>query len=153
MPSFAYTIKDEEEKVLEGTAEAESEDILRTRLSEQGFTVLEIKQTKVTTGARKVYGGVKAKDLSIMCRQFSVMIDAGVSLVRSLNVLSQQVANAVNKHMKQSVYRTAIPRNVRLSEAPSHGMPVLRYDKSSRGAEAYRELAREFVARNPKGGG
>ena len=67
--------------------------------------------------------------------------------------LSLQVANAVKKHMKQSVFRTAIPRNVRLSEAPSHGMPVLRYDKSSRGAEAYRELARELVARNPKGGG
>ena len=67
--------------------------------------------------------------------------------------LSLQVANAVKKHMKQAVFKTAIPRNVRLSEAPSHGMPVLHYDKSSRGAEAYRELAREFIARNPKGGG
>ena len=67
--------------------------------------------------------------------------------------IQKMVANAVKKHMKQSVYKTAIPRNVRLSEAPSHGMPVLRYDRSSRGAEAYRELAREFVARNSKGGG
>lgn len=67
--------------------------------------------------------------------------------------LSLQVANAVKKHMKQSVFRTCIPRNVRLSEAPSHGMPVLRYDKSSRGAEAYRELARELIQRKPKGGG
>ena len=67
--------------------------------------------------------------------------------------LSLQVANAVKKHMKQAVFKTAIPRNVRLSEAPSHGMPVLRYDKSSRGAEAYRELAKEFIAREKKGGG
>ncbi|MBP5273425.1 MAG: type II secretion system F family protein [Abditibacteriota bacterium] len=103
MPSFAYTIKDEEEQILEGNADAESEDILRTRLSEQGFTVLEIKQTKTTSGARKVYGGVKAKDLSIMCRQFSVMIDAGVSLVRSLNVLSQQVSNPKLKIVLEDV--------------------------------------------------
>ena len=65
--------------------------------------------------------------------------------------LSLQVANAVKKHMKQAVFKTAIPRNVRLSEAPSHGMPVLRYDASSRGAFAYRQLAEEILAQNPKG--
>ena len=67
--------------------------------------------------------------------------------------LSLQVANAVKKHMKQAVYHTAIPRNVRLSEAPSHGMPVLRYDKSSKGSYAYMELAKEFLKRNEKEGG
>ena len=65
--------------------------------------------------------------------------------------LSLQVANAVKKHMKQAVYKTAIPRNVRLSEAPSHGMPVLKYDPSSRGAFAYRQLAEEIMKQNPKG--
>ena len=65
--------------------------------------------------------------------------------------LSLQVANAVKKHMKQAVYRTAIPRNVRLSEAPSHGMPVLKYDPSSKGAYAYRQLAEEIMEKNPKG--
>ena len=65
--------------------------------------------------------------------------------------LSPQVAAAVKKHMKQAVFKTAIPRNVRLSEAPSHGMPVLRYDPSSRGAWAYRQLAEEIMSQNPKG--
>ena len=93
MPNFVYTIKDEEGKVLEGSAESESEDILRGRLGEQGFTVLEVKQQKSTGGARKVYGGVKTRDLSIMCRQFSVMVDSGVTLVRCLDVLGEQVEN------------------------------------------------------------
>ena len=62
--------------------------------------------------------------------------------------LSLQVANAVKKHMKQAVFHTAIPRNVRLSEAPSHGMPVLRYDRSSKGSAAYIELAKELMQRN-----
>ena len=65
--------------------------------------------------------------------------------------LSLQVASAVKKHMKQAVYRTAIPRNVRLSEAPSHGMPVLKTDPSSKGAWAYRQLAEEIMEKNPKG--
>jgi chromosome partitioning protein len=46
------------------------------------------------------------------------------------------------------VYRTVIPRNVRLGEAPSHGMPVILYDSRSRGAEAYQALAREVLERS-----
>lgn len=65
--------------------------------------------------------------------------------------LSMQVANAVKKHMKGKVFKTAIPRNVRLSEAPSHGMPVLRYDRSSKGSAAYYALAKEIMDQNPKG--
>jgi chromosome partitioning protein len=49
--------------------------------------------------------------------------------------------------MNGSVYRTVVPRSVRLSEAPSHGLPIALYDPSSRGAHAYRELAGEVVAR------
>ena len=64
--------------------------------------------------------------------------------------LSLQVANEVKKHMKQYVCKTAIPRNVRLSEAPSHGKPVLAYDRNSRGAQAYYELAEELLRRNPR---
>ena len=48
----------------------------------------------------------------------------------------------------RSVFTTFIPRNVRLSEAPSHGKPVSAYDKTSRGAEAYASLAREFLKKN-----
>lgn len=59
--------------------------------------------------------------------------------------LSIQVAEEVKKHFRQKVYRTVIPRNVRLSEAPSHGMPVVVYDPRSRGAEVYLELAKEVI--------
>ena len=60
---------------------------------------------------------------------------------------SYQVAAEVKRYFKDLVYRVVIPRNIRLSEAPSHGKPVLVYDRSSKGAEAYRQLAEEIVAR------
>jgi chromosome partitioning protein len=56
--------------------------------------------------------------------------------------LGQQVAREVREFFKEKVFRTVIPRNVRLGEAPSHGMPVILYDVKSRGAEAYLALAR-----------
>ena len=59
--------------------------------------------------------------------------------------LGQQVATDVRGFFKDKVYRTVIPRNVRLGEAPSHGMPVILYDVKSRGAEAYLALAREMI--------
>jgi chromosome partitioning protein len=62
--------------------------------------------------------------------------------------LGQQVARDVRSFFKEKVFHTAIPRNVRLAEAPSHGMPVLLYDVKSRGAAAYVTLAREFLARH-----
>ena len=62
--------------------------------------------------------------------------------------LGQQVANDVRQFFKEKVYRTVIPRNVRLGEAPSHGMPVISYDVKSRGAEAYLALAREVLERS-----
>jgi chromosome partitioning protein len=62
--------------------------------------------------------------------------------------LGQQVAREVRAFFKDKVYRTVIPRNVRLAEAPSHGVPVLTYDARSRGAEAYTALARELLERN-----
>lgn len=60
--------------------------------------------------------------------------------------LSMQVMEEVKKYFQNKVYQTVIPRNVRLSEAPSHGQPILIYDARSRGAECYGELAREVVA-------
>jgi len=62
--------------------------------------------------------------------------------------LGQQVATDVRNFFKEKVFRTVIPRNVRLGEAPSHGMPVILYDAKSRGAEAYRALAREVLERS-----
>src|ERR1700730_14752285 len=61
--------------------------------------------------------------------------------------LGQQVATDVRGFFKEKVFRTVIPRNVRLGEAPSHGMPVIQYDTRSRGAEAYLALAREVLER------
>ena len=57
---------------------------------------------------------------------------------------SNQVAQEVRKHFPGKVFATVIPRNVRLAEAPSHGLPVTVYDKFSRGAEAYRNMAAEM---------
>ena len=62
--------------------------------------------------------------------------------------LSMQVAEEVKRHFPGQVYATVIPRNVRLSEAPSHGKPVSAYDNLSRGAEAYATLAQEFLEKN-----
>jgi chromosome partitioning protein len=61
--------------------------------------------------------------------------------------LSAQVASEVRRHMNGSVYDTIVPRSIRLSEAPSHGLPIALYDPASRGANAYRELAGEVAAR------
>src|SRR6266508_4818967 len=61
--------------------------------------------------------------------------------------LGQQVAAEVRQFFKDKVFRTVIPRNVRLGEAPSHGLPVILYDVKSRGAEAYLALAREVLER------
>ncbi|MBQ1377772.1 MAG: ParA family protein [Lachnospiraceae bacterium] len=59
--------------------------------------------------------------------------------------LSSQVVESVREYLKDKVFDTVIPRNVRLAEAPSHGMPILEYDSRSAGAEAYRRLAAELA--------
>jgi chromosome partitioning protein len=64
------------------------------------------------------------------------------------NNLSNDVSAQLQEHFGDRVYRTIIPRNVRLAEAPSHGLPVLRYDKGSRGATAYLALAGEYLRRH-----
>jgi chromosome partitioning protein len=62
--------------------------------------------------------------------------------------LTLQVANEIKKYFPGKVYRSAIPRNVRLSEAPSFGKPVIYYDRASRGAKAYIELCQEIISKN-----
>lgn len=59
--------------------------------------------------------------------------------------LTEQVAEEVKNHFPDKVYRTVIPRNVRLSEAPSYGMPAIYFDQHSRGARAYQDLTKEFL--------
>jgi chromosome partitioning protein len=60
--------------------------------------------------------------------------------------LSIQVVEEVKKYFREKVYTTVIPRNVRLAEAPSYGMPIIQYDPKSKGAEAYMEFAEEFLS-------
>ncbi len=61
--------------------------------------------------------------------------------------LSLQVVENVKENLHQNIYKTIIPRNVRLAEAPSHGLPITAYDSKSAGAEGYRALAREVIER------
>ncbi|MDO4608612.1 MAG: AAA family ATPase [Clostridia bacterium] len=65
--------------------------------------------------------------------------------------LTQQVVGEIKKFFANKLYKTAIPRGVRLSEAPSHGLPIQYYDKRSKGAVAYNDLAKEFIKRNKRG--
>jgi chromosome partitioning protein len=67
------------------------------------------------------------------------------------NNLSHQVASEIRSHFKKGVFDTVIPRNVRLSESPSHGRPVLLYDERSSGAQAYEALAGELLKKWGKG--
>ncbi len=62
--------------------------------------------------------------------------------------LSQQVLDEVSKHFPDKVFKTPIPRNVRISEAPSYGQPIIKYDITSKGAEAYFALSRDIIANN-----
>jgi chromosome partitioning protein len=64
--------------------------------------------------------------------------------------LGQQVSGNIREYFGPQVYQTVIPRNIRLGEAPSHGVPAILYDAKSRGAEAYVALAQEFMARAPQ---
>lgn len=64
------------------------------------------------------------------------------------NTLAQQVSQQLLEHFGDKVYRTVIPRNIRLAEAPSHGLPVMHFDRASKGAQAYIALAGEMINRN-----
>ena len=64
--------------------------------------------------------------------------------------LTMQVVAEIKKFFPKKVYKTVIPRNVRLSEAPSYGEPILYYDKGSKGTKAYLELSKELIKSNKK---
>ena len=66
------------------------------------------------------------------------------------NKLSAQVEEEARKHFVEKVYQTVIPRNVRLSEAPSHGVPVLIYDKNCPGSKSYYSFTDEFITQENK---
>lgn len=70
-----------------------------------------------------------------------------LTMYDSRNKLSEDVINDARKHLGEKVFNTIIPRNVRLSEAPSHGLPAILYDRKCLGSEAYIDLAKEFIDR------
>jgi len=76
-----------------------------------------------------------------------------LTMVDDRTNLSQQVTSEIREHFKDRVFRTTIPRSVRLGEAPSFGKPILLYDIRSRGAEAYLDLAKEIMSHEKKGAG
>jgi chromosome partitioning protein len=67
------------------------------------------------------------------------------------NMLAQQVSEQLQRHFGDKVYRTVIPRNIRLAEAPSHGVPALTLDRHSKGALAYLALAGEMLSKPAPG--
>jgi chromosome partitioning protein len=73
-----------------------------------------------------------------------------LTMYDSRNNLANQVVEDVRKHMGERVYRTVIPRNVRVSEAPSHGKPAILYDLRCSGSQAYLQLASEVIQRERK---
>jgi chromosome partitioning protein len=74
-------------------------------------------------------------------------VDGIVLTMFSPNNLANQVADEIRRTFTKQVFKTVIPRNVRLSEAPSHGKPILLYDVSSKGCQSYLDLAREVTGR------
>jgi chromosome partitioning protein len=77
----------------------------------------------------------------------TLQVDGIVLTMHAANNLAAQVEAEIREHFRKEVFKTVIPRNVRLSESPSHGKPVLLYDVASKGCQSYLELAREVVRR------
>jgi chromosome partitioning protein len=78
------------------------------------------------------------------------ILGVALTMFDKRNRLSQQVADDVRACLGKAVFETVVPRNVRLSEAPSHGLPALIYDLKCPGSEAYVRLARELIGRLPR---
>jgi chromosome partitioning protein len=96
------------------------------------------------------------KTVSAVRNSLNANLDlAGILLTMfdSRNNLSLQVAEEIRQHFKDAVFNTIIPRNVRLSEAPSYGKPVLLYDIKSSGAQSYLALAKELIGRGVRNHG
>jgi chromosome partitioning protein len=80
-------------------------------------------------------------------------VDGILLTMYAANNLATQIADEIRRTFPTQVYETVIPRNVRLSEAPSHGKPILLYDVASKGCQSYLELAREVTVRSAAAGG
>ncbi|MBE9592285.1 MAG: ParA family protein, partial [Proteobacteria bacterium] len=82
-----------------------------------------------------------------------IMMGILLTMFDKRNNLSHQVADEVRRHFGASVFQSVIPRNVSLSEASSHGKPIILYDIRSKGAQSYLELAKEIILKGGDKGG
>ena len=81
----------------------------------------------------------------------TLKIEGVVLTMNSKNaIISRQISAEIRKYFSKAVYDTVIPRNIRLSEAPSHGVPIMLHDTKCVGAKTYLALTEEFLARQPK---
>ena len=89
---------------------------------------------------------------SAWCRSISIrrsrILGVVVTMYDGRTRLGREVAGEVREHLGELVFQTVVPRNVRLSEAPSHGLPISRYDATCAGSDAYFDLAKEVVSRD-----
>jgi len=92
--------------------------------------------------------GYLLNTVKLVRAQWNQHLDLGgilLTMFDQRNLLAHRVAEDVRQHFGNKVFKTVIPRNVRLSESPSHGLPIILYDIKSRGAQAYLELAKEII--------
>ena len=95
---------------------------------------------------------LKTIDLVKAAANPELKVDGILLTMYAANNLATQIAAEIRATFPEKVFETVIPRNVRLSEAPSHGKPILLYDVASKGCQSYLELAREVTARAAAGG-
>ena len=93
---------------------------------------------------RRSFAADELEELAASIRALGVVITMYDGRTR----LGREVAGEVREHLGQYVFDTVVPRNVRLSEAPSHGLPISRYDATCAGSDAYFDLAKEVVSRD-----
>ena len=95
--TFAYKVRDRGGKMVSGTLEADSQAAVATKLRQMGFAPIVIEENKATLGKKEIKlpwsGKVKPKDIAVFSRQFATMINSGLSLLRALNILSEQTEN------------------------------------------------------------
>jgi type IV pilus assembly protein PilC len=105
MASFTYTVRDKAGKIAKGKLEGDSKDAVQAKLTQMGYIILELNQQGGLSSLNNItFGtGVKTKDVTIFARQFSTMINAGLSLTKCLSILSSQTDNAYLRDIIQQV--------------------------------------------------
>ncbi len=95
MAVFNYSVRDKAGNVVKGQLEGDNKEVVRAKLAQMGYIILELKPRSALAsfGAVKIGGGIKSKDMTIFARQFATMVNAGLSLTKCLTILGQQTEN------------------------------------------------------------